>query len=49
MSLVLAADYRVPDFDHWWAALAGDLPGCPASARITSWSIVRSPTPAASS
>ena len=19
MSLVLAADYRVPDFDHWWA------------------------------
>jgi hypothetical protein len=30
MSLVLAADYRVPDFDHWWAAIAGDvaiLPG----------------------
>jgi hypothetical protein len=25
MSLVLAADYRVPDFDHWWATLAGDL------------------------
>ena len=29
MSLVLAADYRVPDFDHWWAALAGDLPRLP--------------------
>src|SRR6266481_2057280 len=27
MSLVLAADYRVPDFDHWWAALAAGLPG----------------------
>jgi heme-degrading monooxygenase HmoA len=25
MSLVLAADYRVPDFDQWWATLAGDL------------------------
>jgi hypothetical protein len=25
MSLVLAADYRVPDFDHWWATIAGDL------------------------
>jgi hypothetical protein len=30
MSLVLAADYRVPDFDHWWAGLAGDLPRLPA-------------------
>jgi hypothetical protein len=29
MSLVLAADYRVPDFDHWWAAIAGDLAGLP--------------------
>jgi hypothetical protein len=29
MSLVLAADYRVPDFDHWWAALAGDLSRLP--------------------
>src|SRR5438034_5652521 len=29
MSLVLAADYRVPDFDHWWATLAGDLPRLP--------------------
>ena len=29
MSLVLAADYRVPDFDHWWAALARDLPRLP--------------------
>jgi hypothetical protein len=29
MSLVLAADYRVPDFDHWWAALAADLPRLP--------------------
>src|SRR5690349_6123277 len=29
MSLVLAADYRVPDFDHWWAGLAGDLPRLP--------------------
>jgi heme-degrading monooxygenase HmoA len=30
MSLVLAADYRVPDFDHWWAGLTRDvrrLPG----------------------
>jgi hypothetical protein len=25
MSLVLAADYRVPDFDHWWATIASDL------------------------
>lgn len=30
MSLVLAADYRVPDFDHWWAALVGDLPRLPS-------------------
>src|SRR5260370_2252569 len=29
MSLVLAADYRVPDFDHWWAAIAGDLASLP--------------------
>jgi hypothetical protein len=29
MSLVLAADYRVPDFDHWWAALAAGLPRLP--------------------
>jgi hypothetical protein len=29
MSLVLAADYRVPDFDHWWARLTGDLPRLP--------------------
>jgi hypothetical protein len=29
MSLVLAADYRVPDFDHWWATLTGDLPRLP--------------------
>ena len=29
MSLVLAADYRVPDFDHWWAGLAADLPRLP--------------------
>ena len=29
MSLVLAADYRVPDFDHWWAGLSGDLPRLP--------------------
>jgi hypothetical protein len=29
MSLVLAADYRVPDFDHWWAAIAGDLARLP--------------------
>jgi len=29
MSLVLAADYRVPDFDQWWAALPGDLPRLP--------------------
>jgi hypothetical protein len=25
MSLVLAADYRIPDFDHWWATLTGEL------------------------
>jgi hypothetical protein len=30
MSLVLAADYRVPDFDHWWAALSRDLPRLPS-------------------
>jgi hypothetical protein len=30
MSLVLAADYRVPDFDHWWAALTDDLPRLPS-------------------
>jgi hypothetical protein len=30
MSLVLAADYRVPDFDHWWAVLARDLPRLPS-------------------
>jgi hypothetical protein len=29
MSLVLAADYRVPDFDRWWAGLARDLPRLP--------------------
>ena len=29
MSLVLAADYRVPDFDHWWAAIASDLARLP--------------------
>jgi hypothetical protein len=29
MSLVLAADYRVPDFDHWWAGLIADLPRLP--------------------
>ena len=29
MSLVLAADYRVPDFDHWWASLTADLPRLP--------------------
>jgi hypothetical protein len=29
MSLVLAADYRVPDFDHWWAGLSRDLPRLP--------------------
>ena len=26
MSLVLAADYRVPDFDRWWATLWDGLP-----------------------
>ena len=30
MSLVLAADYRVPDFDHWWATFTGDLPRLPS-------------------
>jgi len=30
MSLVLAADYRVPDFDHWWAALTSGLPRLPS-------------------
>ena len=30
MSLVLAADYRVPDFDHWWATLTGELPRLPS-------------------
>jgi hypothetical protein len=30
MSLVLAADYRVPDFDRWWAKLSGDLPRLPS-------------------
>jgi hypothetical protein len=30
MSLVLAADYRVPDFDRWWATLTGDLPRLPS-------------------
>jgi hypothetical protein len=35
MSLVLAADYRVPDFDHWWATIAGDLARLPGlGARI---------------
>jgi len=29
MSLVLAADYRVPDFDHWWAAIADSLARLP--------------------
>src|ERR1700749_2712503 len=29
MSLVLPADYRVPDFDHWWAAIAGDVARLP--------------------
>jgi hypothetical protein len=29
MSLVLAADYRVPDFDRWWAKLWGDLSQLP--------------------
>jgi heme-degrading monooxygenase HmoA len=29
MSLVLAADYRVPDFDHWWAALSRELSRLP--------------------
>ena len=29
MSLVLAADYRVPDFDRWWARLTADLPRLP--------------------
>src|SRR6478672_8120305 len=30
MSLVLAADYRVPDFDRWWAAVTGELPRLPS-------------------
>jgi hypothetical protein len=30
MSLVLAADYRVPDFDHWWNRLRRDLPRLPS-------------------
>src|SRR5947207_10170145 len=30
MSLVLAADYRLPDFNHCWAALADDLPRLPS-------------------
>ncbi len=30
MSLVLAADYRVPDFGHWWKVLARDLPRLPS-------------------
>jgi len=29
MSLVLATDYRVPDFERWWAALRGSLPRLP--------------------
>ena len=29
MSLVLAADYRVPDFGRWWDRLLGDLPRLP--------------------
>jgi hypothetical protein len=29
MSLVLAADYRVPDFDRWWAGLSRGLPRLP--------------------
>jgi hypothetical protein len=28
--LVLAADYRVPDFDRWWAVLSRDLPRLPS-------------------
>ena len=27
--LVLAADYRVPDFDRWWTWLRSDLPRLP--------------------
>jgi hypothetical protein len=30
MSLVLAADYRVPDFDRWWARLAREAPRLPS-------------------
>src|SRR5260370_40196786 len=30
MSLVLAPDYRVPDFDRWWPKLSGDLPRLPS-------------------
>ena len=29
MALVLAADYRVPDFDRWWTWLRSDLPRLP--------------------
>jgi hypothetical protein len=29
VSLVLAADYRVPDFDRWWTWLRSDLPRLP--------------------
>src|SRR5260370_33081726 len=29
MSLVPAADYRAPDCDHWWAAIAGALARLP--------------------
>jgi hypothetical protein len=30
MSLVLAADYRVPDFDRWWAAFSRQVPQLPS-------------------
>ena len=30
MSLVLAADYRMPDFGHWRAVLSRDLPRLPS-------------------
>ena len=30
MSFVLAADYRVPDFDHWWAAFTREVPRLPS-------------------
>jgi hypothetical protein len=29
MSLVLAADYEVPDFGHWWDAMTGEVPTLP--------------------